>query len=37
VLVRLDVVDREELSELLEAAWRLHAPKRAIAEYDAER
>jgi hypothetical protein len=35
VLVRLDVVDPVELAELLEEAWRLRAPKRVIAEYDA--
>ncbi len=35
VLVRLEVVDREELAELLEDAWRLRAPKRLVAEYDA--
>jgi hypothetical protein len=37
VLVRLDVVEREELAELLEDAWRLRAPKRVLAAYDAER
>jgi len=35
VLVRLDVVDREQLAELLEDAWRLRAPKRLLAAYDA--
>ena len=35
VLVRLDVVGREQLAELLEDAWRLRAPKRLIAAYDA--
>jgi hypothetical protein len=35
VLVRLDGVDRKELAELLEDAWRMRAPKRLIAEYDA--
>jgi hypothetical protein len=35
VLVRLDVVEREELAELLEDAWRLRAPKRLIAAFDA--
>ena len=29
VLVRLEVVDAQELAELLEEAWRLRAPKRA--------
>jgi len=37
VLVRLEAVDPEELAELLEEAWRLRAPKRVIAAYDAER
>jgi hypothetical protein len=36
VLVRLDVVSPEELAELLEDAWRLRAPKRVLAAYDAE-
>jgi hypothetical protein len=34
VLVRLDVVDRQQLAELLEDAWRIRAPKRVVAEYD---
>lgn len=37
VLVRLEVVAREELAELLEDAWRLRAPKRLVAEFDASR
>jgi hypothetical protein len=37
VLVRLDAVDPEELAELLEDAWRIRAPKRVVAEYDASR
>jgi hypothetical protein len=37
VLVRLEAVDPEELGELLEEAWRLRAPKRLVAEYDAAR
>jgi hypothetical protein len=37
VLVRLETVDPEELAELLEEAWRLRAPKRVIAAYDAAR
>lgn len=37
VLVRLDVVGEDELVELLEDAWRLRAPKRVIAAYDASR
>jgi hypothetical protein len=35
VLVRLDVVQREVLAELLEDAWRLRVPKRVLAAYDA--
>jgi hypothetical protein len=35
VLVRLDVVDHEQLAELIEDAWRLQAPKRAVAAFDA--
>ncbi len=37
VLVRLEVVKLAELAELLEDAWRIQAPKRLIAEYDASR
>jgi hypothetical protein len=37
VLVRLEAVDPEELAELLEEAWRLRAPKRVVAQYDAKR
>lgn len=37
VLVRLDAVDPGELAELLEEAWRIRAPKRLVAEYDAGR
>jgi len=37
VLVRLDVVGEDELAELLEDAWRLRAPKRMTAAYDASR
>jgi hypothetical protein len=35
VLVRLDAVDPDELTELLEESWRLRAPKRVVAAYDA--
>jgi hypothetical protein len=35
VLVRLEVIDPVELSELIEDAWRLRAPKRVIKAYDA--
>ena len=37
VLVRLEAVDPVELGELLEEAWRVRAPKRLVAEYDAAR
>lgn len=35
VLVRLEAVDPGELAELIEDAWRLRAPKRLVATYDA--
>jgi len=35
VLVRLDAVDPGQLAELVEDAWRVRAPKRLVAEYDA--
>jgi hypothetical protein len=35
VLVRLEAVDPTELAELVEDAWRIQAPKRLVAEYDA--
>ena len=34
MLVRLPVVEPEELRGLLEQAWRMVAPKRLIREYD---
>jgi hypothetical protein len=37
VLIRLARVDPVELRELLEEAWRIRAPKRLVAEYDAAR
>jgi hypothetical protein len=37
VLVRLDVVDVDELAELVEDAWLLRAPKRAVTAYLAAR
>ena len=36
VLVRLSAVGREELGELLTDAWRTRAPKRLVAELDAD-
>lgn len=35
VLIRLESVDPVELAELLEDAWRLRAPKRVVAQFDA--
>jgi hypothetical protein len=35
LLVRLEAVDRGRLGELIEDAWRLSAPKRLVAAYDA--
>ena len=37
ILVRLPEVSPEELEELLADAWRRVAPKRLIADYDADR
>jgi hypothetical protein len=34
VLVHLGTVGQRDLRDVLEQAWRLHAPKRLIAEYD---
>lgn len=36
VLVRLAAVDEEELRELLTDSWRLRAPARLAAQFDAE-
>jgi hypothetical protein len=36
VLVRLNLVGKRRLAELLEDAWRLRAPKRMVAAYDTE-
>jgi hypothetical protein len=36
VLVRLDAVDPTELAELVEEAWRTQAPKRLVAQFDAD-
>jgi hypothetical protein len=35
VLIRLEAVDPAELDELIEDAWRMQAPKRLVAEWDA--
>jgi hypothetical protein len=35
VLVRLEVIGPAMLAELIEDAWRVQAPKRLIAEFDA--
>jgi hypothetical protein len=37
VLVRLDAVDPERLASIVERAWRLQAPKRLLAAFEAER
>jgi hypothetical protein len=37
VLIDLDRIEPTELAELVEDAWRLQAPKRVVAAYDAER
>jgi hypothetical protein len=37
VLVRLATVDPADLRDVLEQAWRLHAPKRLVTEYDRSR
>jgi hypothetical protein len=36
VIVRLSTVDQKQFRDLLEAAWRLMAPKRMIREWDAK-
>ena len=36
VLVRMGAVDVEELAELLTESWRLRAPRRLLAAFDAE-
>lgn len=36
VLVQLEAVDPQELGELLEDIWRDRAPKRLVAEHDAQ-
>jgi hypothetical protein len=36
MLVRLSAIDIDELTELLTESWRLAAPKRLVAEFDAD-
>jgi hypothetical protein len=36
MLVRLSAVSRDDLADLLEESWRLQAPQRLLAEYDAK-
>ncbi|WP_026424008.1 MmcQ/YjbR family DNA-binding protein [Actinokineospora inagensis] len=36
VLVRLDVIDQDELADVLLEAWRVRAPAKLVAEFDAE-
>lgn len=36
VLVRLDVVDHDEAVELITESWRVRAPRRDVAVWDAE-
>jgi hypothetical protein len=35
VLVRFDAVDVDELAELLEDSWRIRAPAKLVARFDA--
>jgi hypothetical protein len=37
ILVRLATVEPDDLRDLLEDAWRLSAPTRAVASYDRDR
>ena len=36
LLVRLETIDRDELADLIEDAWRLTAPRRLVAGYEGE-
>src|SRR5262249_41227451 len=37
VLIRLEAIELDALAELIENAWRVQAPKRVVAAYDADR
>src|SRR5262245_30327988 len=37
VLVRLDAIDVDELTEVITDGWRVQAPKRLVKEWDASR
>jgi hypothetical protein len=37
LLVRMPLADPAEMRQLIEQAWRTYAPKRIVAQYDAER
>lgn len=37
VLVRLKTAKKKQLRELVESAWREHAPPKTVREYDARR
>ncbi len=37
ILVRLPVIETDELAELLTEAWRTRAPRNMLAEFDARR
>jgi hypothetical protein len=36
ILIKLDEVRTDALPDLIERAWRMVAPKRLVAAYDAE-
>jgi hypothetical protein len=36
VLVRLPAIDTDELTDLLREAWRIQAPKKRVAAFDAD-
>jgi hypothetical protein len=35
VLIRLEAIPEDQLAELVEDGWRIQAPKRVVAAYDA--